>query len=155
MKTYIKENAAQIAELVRLYKRIQARDGYKLGLHLKSINNDFQEGIELAVHYTEDYEQGGIIWRSGYKRGDPEMLKLLTALLNNEKLFQTVKDAEDDYQGRIKWRVEECTRGFDFKRMQDAYYTEQTIALNPDTLRVTTTKPREYSRSVLVALNID
>lgn len=160
MTDYIKANAKQISELVRLYQKIKSRDGYKLGLHLKGINSDFNQGIELATYYTDDYEQGGLIWRDddgkpSCQRGDAEMLKLLESVFNDERLFNTIKDAEVDYEGKIKWRVDKCTRWFDFEKYQDAYYTEYTIKLNPDTLRVSTSKPREYSRSVLVALNID
>jgi len=157
---YIKENAKKLADLVLLYGRIRSRDGYKLGLHLKGINRDFQQGIELAVHYTGDYEQGGMIWRgengkAEYQRGDAEMMELLNALFDDEPLFEAVKEAEIEYDGRIKWTIDICTREFDFAMMQDAYYTEQTIKLNPETLRVSISKPHSYSRSVLVALNID
>jgi hypothetical protein len=159
-KEYIKENAKRLAALVLLRERICSRDGYKLGLHLKGINRDFQQGIEIATLYTEDHEQGGMIWRGEdgkpeYQRGDSEMTELLNALFNDEMLFDAVKSAQTDYDGRISWRIDTCTRGFDFDMMQDAYYTEQTIKLNPSTLRVSISKPRHYSRSVLVALNID
>ena len=160
MKQYIKQNAQQITNLVKLYKGIQSRDGYNLGLRLKGINRDFRQGVELATWDTEKYEQGGLIWRGKdgqpeFMRGDAEMLELLQAVFNDEKLFDTVKDAEVDYQGKIRWTVDECISGFDFENYRDAYYTEYKITLNPDTMRVTASNPREYSRSVLVALNID
>ena len=157
---YIKENARMISGLVHLYQGIRSRDGYALGLHLKGINRDFRTGVELATWNQNDYEQGGLIWRgeSGQpdcQRGDSEMMELLEAVFDDEQLFNTIKEAEVDYEGKITWRVDECIRGFDFEKYQDAYYTEYKIKLNPETMRVSTSKPREYSRSVLVALNID
>ena len=160
MKQYIKQNAQQIANLVKLYKGIQSRDGYKMGFSLKGINRDFRQGVEIGTYRNDEHEQGGMIWRGDdgqpeYVRGDAEMLELLQAVFNDEKLFDTVKDAEVDYQGKIRWTVDECISGFDFENYRDAYYTEYKITLNPVTMRVTASNPREYSRSVLVALNID
>lgn len=157
---YIKENARELSRLVLLYGRIQSRDGYKLGLFLKGINRDFRQGVEIASHYSNDCDQGGMIWRGEngnpeYQRGDAEITELLTAVFADEALFEAVKDAEIGYDGRIKWTVDTCIKGYDFDLMQDAYFTEQTIKLNPLTLRVSSSGPREYSRSVLVALNID
>jgi hypothetical protein len=101
-----------------------------------------------------------MIWRGDagrpeYMRGDAEMMKLLEAVFDDEKLFNAIKNAEVDYQGKIRWTVDKCISDYDFKSYRDAYYSEYTITLNPVTLRVTTSKPRGYSRSVLVALNID
>ena len=160
MKQYIKENAQRIAYLVGLYGRIRARDGYRLGFHLKGINREFKQGVEIATNRAEDYEQGGMIWRGEggqpeYMRGDAEVMELLEAVFDDEQLFNTIKEAEVDYEGKITWRVDECIREFDFEKYQDAYYTEYKIKLNPETMRVSISKPREYSRSVLVALNID
>ena len=160
MRQYVKENAQRIAYLVGLYARIRARDGYRLGFHLKGINQEFKQGVEIATFRTEDYEQGGMIWRGEggqpeYMRGDAEMMELLEAIFNDKELFETIKDAEVDYQGKIRWTVDKCISGYDFENYRDAYHSEYTVKLNPETLRVTETKPREYSRSVLVALNID
>lgn len=159
-KQYIKDNADRIVKWFNLYQKIRARDGYKLGLFLRGINRDFRQGVEIDTYNPDDYEQGGMIWREKdgkpqYMRGDAEMVELLEAVFNDEEFFETIKDAQDDYQGRIKWRIDECISGYDFEKYKDAYYTEQTITLNPVTMRVSVTKPREYSRSVLVALNID
>ncbi|MDR0915904.1 MAG: hypothetical protein LBN02_01795 [Oscillospiraceae bacterium] len=179
-KQYVKNNAAKLVALLADYDAIKRADG----LWLDGINRDFAQGVTLTEYdnrakfasiWTKDFAKldndtygyvdipedeqryttctmNGAEW---LPTENAKAEKLLKAVANDEALFTAIKTADMRYDGRIQWTVDTCIIPMDFDEMRDGHYTESIITLNPTTGRISETKPQHYSRSVLVALNID
>ena len=79
---------------------------------------------------------------------------VLKAFAADRMLFTIHNATVRSYDGKLRVNVDTCTQPMDFDKMTDGYYTETTYTLNRKG-QIFQSKPKSYSRSVLVALNID
>lgn len=173
-KEAIKSRAAKLWEVTDLIGKY-GRNGYKLddrqafgfkngkpldGKHDYTFEYGEQDGTEHYFYYhaLED-DVVPVTGHTSYGRelaGDrnPEVEGVLKAFAADRILYDVFKCSELHYDGKIRVTVDTCIRPMDTENMIDGLYGETTFTVNRKG-QVFQSKPKEWSRSVLVALNID
>ena len=118
-----------------------------------------EEGDHMLHYHTTEDRASAVTGHS--RRGgalvetvDHTLADVLKAFAADRMLFTIHNATVRSYDGKLRVNVDTCTQPMDFDKMTDGYYTETTYTLNRKG-QVFQSKPKSYSRSVLVALNID
>lgn len=112
-------------------------------IHFHALNGEVSD----LVGYSRDGD-------NLVETNDETLKNALNAFGNDRLLYEIFKQSELHYDGKIRVTIDTCISPMDTERMQDGYYTETTYTLNRK-CQVFESKPKPYTRSVLVALNID
>lgn len=173
-KEAIKSRAAKLWEVTDLIGKY-GRNGYRL-YDRQAFDHDNGEFLDGKYDYTFEYgEHDGtehafhyygleddVVPITGYTAygrelaGDrnPEVEGVLKAFAADRILYDVFKCSELHYDGKIRVTVDTCIRPTDTENMTDGLYEEITFTVNRKG-QVFQSKPKEWLRSVLVALNID
>lgn len=168
MKQTIREKASALWEVFDNLRTFSNR-----GYYLREINGDEKEGFYIECHNPDNSPVEVIYWRnhgkasivSGYSRygsnfaqPTPEIFaaceNILKMFIEDQTLYDLFNESQHTYDDKIRVSVDVCTSPIDFDNMVDGYYEETTFTINRKG-QVFQSKPKHYSRSVLVALNID